>query len=48
MFIGGRQPRYLVDLLFNEETVRITSDPDTWHGRIDEFVAAHAPDAAGK
>jgi Fe-S oxidoreductase len=45
MFIGGRRPRYLIDLLFNEETIRITTDPDAWHRRIDGYVESHAGDA---
>ncbi len=44
MFVGGRRPRHLVDLLFGEETVPIVMDPDEWHRRIDEFVAGHAPE----
>ena len=31
MFVAGKRPRYLVDLLFAEETVPGTSDPDAWH-----------------
>jgi Fe-S oxidoreductase len=45
MFIGGRTPRYLLDLLFGEETVRMTRDPDVWHGRLDEYIAGHAGDS---
>ncbi|MCJ7680369.1 MAG: heterodisulfide reductase-related iron-sulfur binding cluster [Candidatus Aminicenantes bacterium] len=41
MFIGGKQPRYLVDLLFAEETVPKTYDPDRWHEELDEFIANH-------
>lgn len=41
LFNGGRNPRYLVDLLFNEETVPKTCDPDSWHKELDEFIAAH-------
>ena len=41
MFIGGKRPRYLVDLLFGEETVPQTVDPDQWHKEIDEFREAH-------
>ena len=38
MFIGGKKPRYLVDLLFGEETLPGTLEPDEWHREIDEYV----------
>jgi Fe-S oxidoreductase len=41
MFNGGRNSRYLIDLLFGEETVPGTCDPDAWHRELDEFIAAH-------
>lgn len=41
MHIGGRQPRYLVDLLFAEKTTAGTFEPDQWHAELDEFIAAH-------
>lgn len=41
MFIGGRRPRYMVDLLFEEETEPQTTDPDEWHAQLDEFIDAH-------
>lgn len=41
MFIGGKRPRYVVDLLFREETVPGTVDPDAWHRELDDFIAAH-------
>jgi Fe-S oxidoreductase len=41
MFVGGRRPRYLVDLLFAEETVPKTYDPDQWHKELDEFIEDH-------
>jgi len=41
MFVAGRRPRYLVDLLFAEETVPGTIHPDEWHGQIDAFKEAH-------
>jgi len=43
MVNGGRNPRYLVDLLFNETSVPGTCDPDSWHKELDEFIAIHAP-----
>ena len=41
MFIGGKRPHYLVDLLFAEETVPKTCEPDEWHQELDEFIRAH-------
>ena len=41
MFIGGKKPHYLVDLLFNQETVQKTLDPDQWHKELDDFIAEH-------
>jgi hypothetical protein len=41
MHIGGRRPRYLVDLLFGEETGPETFEPAAWHAQLDEFIAAH-------
>lgn len=41
MHIGGKQPRYLVDLLFGEKTHPGVFEPEQWHGQLDEFIAAH-------
>jgi Fe-S oxidoreductase len=41
MHIGGKRPRYMVDLLFGEETTAGTFEPDEWHAGIDAFIAAH-------
>jgi hypothetical protein len=41
MFVAGRRPRYLVDLLFAEETVPGTFDPDRWHAELDAFIEIH-------
>lgn len=41
MFIGGKKPHYIVDLLFREETDPQTLEPEDWHKEIDDFVAAH-------
>lgn len=41
MFVGERSPKYLVDLLFAEETIRGTYETDQWHREVDEFVDAH-------
>jgi len=42
MFVGGKRPRYLVDLLFGEDTLPGTCDPDPWHKEVDDYVASHA------
>jgi Fe-S oxidoreductase len=39
MFVGGRRPRYLIDLLFGEETLAQTCEPDAWHRELEEFIA---------
>lgn len=41
MHIGGRRPRYIVDLLFAEATAPGTFEPDEWHAEIDAFIAVH-------
>lgn len=41
VFIGGKQPRYLIDLLFNENTVPKTLDPDAWHKELDDYILKH-------
>jgi len=42
MFIGGRRPRYLIDLLFGEDTVPQTCDPDSWHHELQGYIDSHA------
>ncbi len=41
MFIGGKKPHYMIDLLFGEETVPKTFDPDEWHKELDVYIDAH-------
>lgn len=41
MYIGGKKPRYLVDLLFGEDTIPGTLEPDEWHGELDNFINEH-------
>lgn len=41
MHIGGKKPRYLVDLLFGEETHPGTFEPDEWHRILDDFIDRH-------
>lgn len=38
MHIGGKTPRYMVDLLFGEETFPKTYEPDAWHQEVNEFI----------
>ncbi len=38
---GGKTPRYLVDLLFNEETHGGECDPSKWHDSLNEFINNH-------
>jgi Fe-S oxidoreductase len=42
MFIGGKRPRYMIDLLFNEETIPETVDLDKWHQELDVFKERHS------
>jgi hypothetical protein len=41
VFIGGKTPHYLIDLLFNEVTIPKTLDLDLWHKEIGEYIANH-------
>ena len=41
VYIGGKKPHYLIDLLFNEETFPKTYEPDEWHKDLDEYIAHH-------
>lgn len=41
MHIGGKKPRYIVDLLFGEDTEIGTFEPDEWHGELKKFIDAH-------
>ena len=41
MFVGGKHPRYLLDLLFSEDTVPQTVEPDAWHSELDAFIEEH-------
>ena len=41
MFIGGKKPRYMVDLLFGEETLPQTTETVEWHRQIDEYTLNH-------
>ena len=39
--IGAKRPKYLVDLLFQEETVPKTFEPDEWHNELSEYIEKH-------
>jgi hypothetical protein len=41
VFIGGKTPYYLIDLLFNEDTIPKTLEPDQWHKELDDYIANH-------
>jgi len=41
VFNGGKTPKYLVDLLFSEETVPGVIDPDEWHKNLREYIDKH-------
>ena len=41
MHIGGKRPRYIVDLLFGEDTEAGIYHPDKWHSMLQEFIDAH-------
>jgi len=41
MHIGGRKPRYIVDLLFGEETQVGTFEPELWHKELERFIKKH-------
>jgi len=41
MHIGGKKPRYLVDLLLGEATDPQTYDTVLWHQQLQEYIDAH-------
>ncbi|MDA8228280.1 MAG: (Fe-S)-binding protein [Desulfitobacterium hafniense] len=38
MHIGGKKPRYIIDLLFNEDTQIGIYEPDEWHSQLEKFI----------
>jgi Fe-S oxidoreductase len=38
VYIGGKSPQYLPDLLFSEETFPQTYEPDQWYAELDKFI----------
>jgi Fe-S oxidoreductase len=41
VYIGGKRPNYLVDLLFENETIPKTFEPDAWHKELDNYIDKH-------
>ncbi|AET70173.1 hypothetical protein Desor_4770 [Desulfosporosinus orientis DSM 765] len=41
MHIGGKKPRYIIDLLFGETTGIGISEPDAWHNELQKFIDEH-------
>ncbi len=41
VFIGTKKPQYLVDLLFMDETVPATFEPDEWHKELSDYIEKH-------
>lgn len=41
MHIGGKNPRYIIDLLFGEETEIGTFEPEAWHNELQNFIDEH-------
>lgn len=42
VFNGGKKPKYLPDLIYNEETVPKTIDPDKWHEELTQYINVHS------
>jgi Fe-S oxidoreductase len=41
MYIGGKKPRYIIDLLFGETTGTGIYEPDAWHVQLQNFIDTH-------
>jgi Fe-S oxidoreductase len=41
VYIGGKKPHYLVDLIFSKETTPNTYEPDEWHKELDIYMEGH-------
>lgn len=41
MHIGGKKPRYIVDLLFGEDTAVGTYETAEWHAELQKFIDEH-------
>jgi hypothetical protein len=38
---GGKNPQYVADLIFNEESHPKSTDLDNWHKELKEFIETH-------
>jgi Fe-S oxidoreductase len=41
VYNGGKNPRYLADLIFNENTLPKTCDLDEWHKELTHYIENH-------
>jgi len=41
MHNGGKRPRFLLDLVFEQDTAIGTAEPDAWHRELDDYIAKH-------
>jgi hypothetical protein len=41
MHIGGKKPRYILDLLFNQQTNVQVYDTVEWHEMLQKFIDTH-------
>lgn len=41
VYIGGKKPRYLIDLLFAQETFPKTYEPEEWHKELELYMEKH-------
>lgn len=41
VYIGKKRPHYLVDLLFADDTIPGTFEPDQWHKELDDYMELH-------
>jgi Fe-S oxidoreductase len=42
MYIGEKKPHYLVDLIFADDTIPKTYEPDEWHKELNSYMDAHS------
>lgn len=41
MYIGGKKPRHLADLLFSEDTTPDVYETDEWHKQLQDYIDEH-------
>ncbi|MBW9157662.1 (Fe-S)-binding protein [Clostridium sp. FP2] len=41
MYIGGKKPRFIIDLLFREDTLTDNYETQSWHKQMEAFIEAH-------